>query len=91
MLPAVGCLYGGHDVHHWKLLDEGKTITAEYYSAQLLKDRAQLKLSLLKCHRAQYIYDKAKTTCGENNKVTAGNVQLDSSRLPTVQLRPCPY
>uniref|UniRef100_A0A8R1IHJ0 Uncharacterized protein n=1 Tax=Caenorhabditis japonica TaxID=281687 RepID=A0A8R1IHJ0_CAEJA len=26
-----------HGVHHWKLLDEGKTITAKYYSTQLQK------------------------------------------------------
>uniref|UniRef100_A0A8R1E1G4 Uncharacterized protein n=1 Tax=Caenorhabditis japonica TaxID=281687 RepID=A0A8R1E1G4_CAEJA len=70
---------------------KGKTNTAEYYSAQLQKDRAQLKLSLLKCHRVQYLHDNAKTACGENNKVRDGNVHLDSSRSPTVQPRPCPY
>uniref|UniRef100_A0A8R1I1C4 HTH_48 domain-containing protein n=2 Tax=Caenorhabditis japonica TaxID=281687 RepID=A0A8R1I1C4_CAEJA len=80
-----------HGVHHWELLDEGKTITAEYYSAQLQKIRTQLDLSPLKCHRVHYIDDNAKTTCGENNKVTAGNVQLDSSCSPIVQPRPCPY
>uniref|UniRef100_A0A8R1DZJ1 Uncharacterized protein n=1 Tax=Caenorhabditis japonica TaxID=281687 RepID=A0A8R1DZJ1_CAEJA len=91
MLPALGCLYGGLFMacNHWKLLNEDKTITAQYYSAQ--KDSVQLKLSPLKCHRVQYLHDNAKTTCGENNKVTAGNVQLDSSRLPTVHPRPCPY
>uniref|UniRef100_A0A8R1IA40 Uncharacterized protein n=1 Tax=Caenorhabditis japonica TaxID=281687 RepID=A0A8R1IA40_CAEJA len=43
MLSALGCLYGGlnNGVHHWKLLDEGETITAEYYSAQLRKNRWQ--------------------------------------------------
>uniref|UniRef100_A0A8R1E724 HTH_48 domain-containing protein n=1 Tax=Caenorhabditis japonica TaxID=281687 RepID=A0A8R1E724_CAEJA len=54
-----------YGVHHWELLDEGKTITAEYYSAQLRKVRAQLNLSPLKCHRVHYIHDNAKTTCGE--------------------------
>uniref|UniRef100_A0A8R1ELQ3 Uncharacterized protein n=1 Tax=Caenorhabditis japonica TaxID=281687 RepID=A0A8R1ELQ3_CAEJA len=80
-----------HGVHHWKLLGEGKTIMVEYFSVQLQKVRAQLKLSPLKCHRVQYLHDNPKTTCGKNNKVTAGNVQLDNSRLPTVQPRPCPY
>uniref|UniRef100_A0A8R1IGK4 HTH_48 domain-containing protein n=1 Tax=Caenorhabditis japonica TaxID=281687 RepID=A0A8R1IGK4_CAEJA len=37
-----------HGVHHWEFLDEGKTITAEYYSAQLQNIRAQLNLSPLK-------------------------------------------
>uniref|UniRef100_A0A8R1IHT2 HTH_48 domain-containing protein n=1 Tax=Caenorhabditis japonica TaxID=281687 RepID=A0A8R1IHT2_CAEJA len=87
-LSVWWCVYG---VHHWELLDEGKTITAEYYSAQLQKDRAQLKLSPLKCHRVQYLHDIAKTTCDKNNKVSAGNVQLNSSRSPTIQPRPCPY
>uniref|UniRef100_A0A8R1IGB7 HTH_48 domain-containing protein n=1 Tax=Caenorhabditis japonica TaxID=281687 RepID=A0A8R1IGB7_CAEJA len=79
-----------YGVHHWELLDEDKTVTAEYYSAQLQKDRAQLNLSPLKGHRVHYLHDNAKTTCGENNKVSAGNVQLDSSRSPTVLPRPCP-
>uniref|UniRef100_A0A8R1IN43 Uncharacterized protein n=1 Tax=Caenorhabditis japonica TaxID=281687 RepID=A0A8R1IN43_CAEJA len=91
-LTALGCLYGGLSMaDHWKLLAEGKTITVEYFSVQLRKARAQLNLSPLKCHKVHYIHDNAKTACGENNKVNAGNVQLDSSRSPTVQPRPCPY
>uniref|UniRef100_A0A8R1E0E0 Mos1 transposase HTH domain-containing protein n=1 Tax=Caenorhabditis japonica TaxID=281687 RepID=A0A8R1E0E0_CAEJA len=49
-----------HGVHHWKLLDERKTITTEYYSAQLQKVRAQLNLSPLKHHRVPYFHDNAR-------------------------------
>uniref|UniRef100_A0A8R1I689 HTH_48 domain-containing protein n=1 Tax=Caenorhabditis japonica TaxID=281687 RepID=A0A8R1I689_CAEJA len=37
-----------HGVHHWKLLDEGKTITAEYYSAQLQKG------NIIKAHNPEH-------------------------------------
>uniref|UniRef100_A0A8R1EDS2 Mos1 transposase HTH domain-containing protein n=1 Tax=Caenorhabditis japonica TaxID=281687 RepID=A0A8R1EDS2_CAEJA len=44
-----------HGVHHCERVDKGKTITAEYYSAQLQKDMAQtaqiLPLLITTCSR----------------------------------------
>uniref|UniRef100_A0A8R1IU35 HTH_48 domain-containing protein n=1 Tax=Caenorhabditis japonica TaxID=281687 RepID=A0A8R1IU35_CAEJA len=57
-----------YGVHHWELLDRGKTITAECYSAQLQKVRPKLNLSPLKVYRVHYHHDNARPNVEKTTK-----------------------
>ncbi|CAO4360666.1 unnamed protein product [Caenorhabditis nigoni] len=55
-------------VLHWELLAEGKTITADYYSSQLRKVKAQIDSSPLKGHRIYYLHDNARPHVAKTTK-----------------------
>ncbi|EFO84374.1 hypothetical protein CRE_19908 [Caenorhabditis remanei] len=57
-----------HGALYWEPLPEGKTITADYYSSQLLKVNSKLKTSPLHGHRVHYLHDNARPHTAKTTK-----------------------